>query len=67
MNELKVTTTSALWYTGISLALAFTFFVITGGGNYDATARFGGAIWVFILTMIITMPVVIPWIKKRYQ
>ncbi len=67
MSELKITTVSAFWYTGISLTLASAFFLITSRGNYVTTARYGGAIWVFILTMIITMPVIIPWIKKKYQ
>ncbi|TLN17650.1 hypothetical protein FDZ74_07380 [bacterium] len=67
MIENKVSVISAFLYTGISLALALAFYLITGGGGYDAVARYGGAIWVFILTMIITMPVVIPWIKKRYE
>lgn len=67
MDENKLATISALWYTGISAALAVAFFLITGMGKYDVVARYGGAIWVFILTMIITMPVIIPWVKKRYE
>lgn len=67
MNENKVTTVSAFWYIGISLTLSFVFFLITGWNQYDAVARYGGSIWVFILTMIITMPVIIPWIKKKYK
>lgn len=65
MNERKVSIVSAFWYTGISLALALTFFVVTDG--YDQIARFGGAAWIFILSMIITMPIVIPRIKKKYE
>ncbi|MBU7005732.1 hypothetical protein Ga0451573_000639 [Peptococcaceae bacterium DYL19] len=30
-------------------------------------ARFGETIWVFILAMIITMPAIIPLIKKKYS
>lgn len=67
MNDHKVTTLSAIWYVGISLALAVAFFLVTGGGRYDLVARYGGAIWIFILAMIITMPVIIPWVKKKYQ
>jgi len=67
MNENKVATVSALWYTGISLALAAVFYLLTGGGKYDSVARYGGAIWVFILAMIITMPVIIPIVKKKYE
>ncbi|MDA8228050.1 MAG: hypothetical protein M0T74_10215 [Desulfitobacterium hafniense] len=65
MNKNKVTHVSALWYTGISLALAVMFILATGGGPYNAVSRYGGAIWIFILAMIITMPVIIPWFKKK--
>ncbi|MFZ5641024.1 MAG: hypothetical protein ACOY4Q_10100 [Bacillota bacterium] len=67
MSESKAAAVSAVLYTGISLALALGFYLITGGGGYDAVTRVGGAVWVFILTMIITMPVIIPWIKKKYE
>lgn len=67
MDETRIATIGALWYTGISAVLAAVFFLVTGLGQYDLVARYGGAIWVFILSMIITMPVVIPWIKKRYE
>lgn len=67
MSENRISTVSAIWYTGISLVLALAFYLVTGGGKYDAVARVGGAIWIFILAMIITMPVIIPWIKKRYE
>ncbi|MDA8211300.1 MAG: hypothetical protein M0021_05400 [Clostridia bacterium] len=67
MNESKLATISAFWYTGISVVLAVAFFLGTGVGKYDLVARYGGAVWVFILTMIITMPVIIPWVKKSYE
>ncbi len=67
MNEQKVAVISAFWYTGISLVLAVGFYLLTGGGKYDAIARYGGAVWVFILAMIITMPMVIPRIKNKYK
>lgn len=67
MSEEKITTISAVIYTGISVVLALAFFAATGGSAYNTTARYGGAIWVFILAMIITMPVVIPQVKKRYR
>ncbi|MDR7486335.1 MAG: hypothetical protein QN187_13505 [Armatimonadota bacterium] len=31
----------------------------------DAVARWGGAVWVFILTWIILMPVLTPWLRAR--
>lgn len=68
-NTEKVAKISALLYTGISLVVALLFLLLTyvTGKTYSPVARYGGAAWVFILTMIITMPVVIPWVQRRYQ
>lgn len=66
MDE-KITKVSAMWYGGISLSLALIFFIVTSLGDYPPVARYGGAIWVFILTLIITMPIVIPKVKRKYQ
>ncbi len=67
ITERRLAVVSALWYTGLSTALALGFYLAAGGGRYDMVARFGGVIWVFILAMIITMPVIIPLVKKKYQ
>ena len=67
MDDSKINTISALLYTGISLAAALAFFLLAGLGKYETVARYGGAVWVFILSMIITMPVVIPRVKKKYR
>ncbi|RJQ31290.1 MAG: hypothetical protein C4589_01945 [Peptococcaceae bacterium] len=58
---------SALIYTSISLAIAVIFLLatFTTGFFYPPVARLGGAVWVFILSMIITMPLVIPYVKKK--
>lgn len=57
---------AALLYLGASFAAAVIFwFVTTFTGSYSATARYGGAAWVFLLTLIVVMPVVIPRIGRR--
>jgi hypothetical protein len=57
---------SALMYTGLSLVLAVTFFAAaTLIGSSTETARIGGAVWVFMLSMIVTVPLVTSFIKKR--
>lgn len=65
--EAKAARLAAVIYTGISLALAVLFLAGTflTGRSYTAVARIGGTVWVFILTMIITMPIVIPYVKKK--
>jgi len=62
----RATFLSALAYTSVSLAAAGVFFAITAlTGDDGWVARLGGAGWVFFLSMIILMPVVIPWMKQR--
>jgi len=58
---------SSLVYTGISMVVVAIFLIATLPGKYAAVERVGGAVWVFILSMIILMPVVIPLVKKRIQ
>ncbi|AKG54118.1 hypothetical protein DGWBC_1482 [Dehalogenimonas sp. WBC-2] len=56
---------SAIVYTGISLLGAAVFLLATAWGSYTAVARAGGAVWVFILLMIILMPPVTTFFKSR--
>ncbi len=58
---------SAFVYTGISLIIVAIFLIATIARHYTVVERLGGAAWVFILSMIILMPIVIPMIKKRYK
>ena len=67
LSEDKVAKISAVWYLGISLCFSLIFFAVTSVKNYPAVARYGGSIWVFILTIIICMPIVIPMVKKKFQ
>ena len=56
---------SATIYAAVSLGAAGTFLLVTVlTGDYTWVARFGGAVWVFVLSMIILMPVVIPRVKR---
>ncbi|KKM11287.1 hypothetical protein SY88_09475 [Clostridiales bacterium PH28_bin88] len=64
--EQKAARASAAVYTGLSLVLVAIFLLLTPGQEYTPVARYGGAVWVFILSMIIFMPIVIPYVKK-YQ
>jgi len=57
---------SSAIYTTIALTAAGAFLAATTlRGDYDWVARLGGAGWVFLLSMIILMPTVTPWVKKR--
>jgi hypothetical protein len=57
---------AAIIYTSVALLGAGSFLATTIlSGDYDWVARFGGAGWVFLLSMIILMPTITPWVKRR--
>ncbi len=59
---------SAAIYTSASLLAALGFFLVTLlTGDYSWVARLGGAAWVFGLSMIILMPTVTPWVRRRLE
>jgi len=65
-GEREATRRSALTYTALSLAAAALFFAVaTLRGGYPEVARWGGAAWVFLLSMIVSMPLVTAWYQKR--
>lgn len=57
---------SALIYVPFSLGAALLFLLLaTFTGDYPSVARLGGAVWVGLLTLIISMPIVTTWVKGR--
>lgn len=64
MKPSNVAFISALIYTSLALATSGAFLAITWAGHYDWVTRLGGAGWVFLLTLIIAMPTVMPLVKK---
>jgi hypothetical protein len=58
---------SAVIYTSVSLIAAAAFAFAATLRGYGAVERLGGAFWVFLLSMIILMPVVIPFVKSRMK
>ena len=58
---------SAFWYTGTSLGVAVLFLTLTElVGGYRIAAVVGGAIWSFVLSMIVTMPLYTAFFKRRF-
>ncbi len=64
MKNPRIGLISALTYTPISLVAAGVFLAITLRSDYSWVARLGGAAWVFVLCMIITMPLVTSQVKR---
>ncbi len=58
---------SAIIYLGTSIILGALFFVGTFAGSYTIVERVGGAFWVFLLSTIILMPIVIPRVKRKFS
>ncbi len=57
---------AALIYGSISLGAAALFFLVTSlTGDYPPVARVGGAVWILLLSLIVTMPIVIPRVRSR--
>jgi len=63
----KVSRVSAAIYTGISLFVAILFFMAASALGYSVMARVGGAVWVFLLSMIVSMPIVTSYCKKHLR
>jgi hypothetical protein len=61
----KINIISATIYLGTALLISGTFILASLGGTYTAVEKIGGAIWVFILSTIILMPIVIPIVKRK--
>lgn len=66
--EQAVAQKSALIYLPVSIGSAALFFLIaTFIGDYSLVARMGGTLWVGMLSLIVSMPIVISRVKKHYQ
>ena len=66
--EKEVAQKSALIYLPVSIGAALLFFLAaTLTGDYPIVARLGGTVWVGLLSLIVSMPVVISRVKRQLQ
>ena len=64
--ERKIAQRAALFYLPISLGTAVTFLLAASlTWNYPLVARIGGAVWVGLLSLIISMPVITSRVKRH--
>ncbi len=62
----RIARVSARWYTGLSLAVVGLFLILARAvGGYPPAAIYGGVVWSFLLSMIVTMPLVTARVKRR--
>lgn len=66
-SESRIGRRSALGYTGLSVASALAFLALARWtGEAPPLAVWGGTVWVFLLSMIVSMPLVAGWVRRRY-
>lgn len=59
---------SALIYLPISLGAAILFLLAASlVGGYPLVAKIGGTVWVGLLSLIVSMPVVTDRVKKKWR
>ena len=59
---------SALIYLPISLGAALLFLLAASlVGGYPLVAKIGGTVWVGLLSLIVSMPVVTDRVKKKWR
>ena len=64
--EKEVARRSALIYLPISIGAALLFLLAASAvGNYTTVARIGGTVWVGLLSLIVSMPIVTSRVKKQ--
>jgi hypothetical protein len=63
--ERQIARQSALIYLPISLGAALLFLLAASLGDYAMVARLGGAVWIGLLSLIVSMPVVTDRVKRR--
>lgn len=62
----KIARRSALIYLPLSVGAALLFLLVASlTGDYTLVARVGGALWVGLLTLIVTTPLVTTWVKEH--
>lgn len=66
--ESEIARRSALVYLPLSAGLALVFLLAANLiGNYPLVAKIGGTVWVAILSLIVSMPIVTSQVKRKVK
>jgi len=66
--EKQVARKSAMIYLPIAAGSALLFFLAASlAGSYPTVARIGGTVWVGLLSLIISMPIVTSNVKRHFK
>jgi hypothetical protein len=67
-SEANIARRSALIYLPVSLGIALAFLLAASlAGNYPLVARIGGSVWVGLLSLIVSMPLVTSRVKHSVR
>ena len=58
---------SALIYLPFSIGIALLFLLAATLGGYPFIARIGGTVWIWVLSLIVTTPIVTTWVKRHVR
>lgn len=65
--EREVARKSAFIYLPVTLGAALLFWLAASLGDYSLVARIGGTVWVWLLTLIVTMPLITAQVKRQIR
>ena len=66
--EKEVARRSVMIYLPISVGASLTFLLAASlAGSYPLVAKIGGMVWVGLLSLIVSMPLVTSRVKKKYR
>jgi hypothetical protein len=66
--EQNIARRSAMIYLPISLGVALAFLLAASlGGSYPLVAKIGGTVWVGLLSLIVSMPVITSRVKRHVK
>ncbi|MEO6062914.1 MAG: hypothetical protein ABIQ99_13335 [Thermoflexales bacterium] len=66
-SEKRVARRSAMIYLPLAFGIAGLFLLAASIGNYPSVAKLGGTVWVGLLSLIVSMPLVTALVKVRLR
>jgi hypothetical protein len=66
--EMQVSHQSVMIYLPVSMGIALAFLLAASlVGNYPLVAKIGGSVWVGLLSLIVSMPIVTSYVKRKLK
>jgi hypothetical protein len=66
--ETHVSRRSVMIYMPVSMGAALAFLLAASlVGSYPLVAKIGGTVWVGLLSLIVSMPIVTSYVKRKFQ